>query len=91
MLTGSRAPSGCENRQGWRKGDTQVLVWRLNRTGFSVGPDGDIIPEDRIGGGPDLLSLLGSQSGFQLVGKQVHRREAWLPLPEIEMREDLAD
>ncbi len=31
---------------------------RPKRAGFSVGQDWDVVPEDRIGGGGDLSSLL---------------------------------
>ena len=37
VLKGLRARSGCEKHRGGRKGDARVL-WRLKRTGFSVGP-----------------------------------------------------
>jgi len=49
-------------------------------------PDRDIVPENRIGGGSDLLSLpgrAGSQKGFQLVRKQPGRARTLRPLPEF--------
>jgi len=50
---------------------------RLRRLGFSVWEDRHVIPEDRIGGSANLLSLPGSQGGqegFQFMGE---KRRGW--------------
>ena len=60
----------------------------------SAVPDRDSVPENRIGGGSDLLSppeRERSQKGFQLVRKQLGRGRTLWSLPQIQMPEDLAD
>lgn len=64
------------------------------RTGFSVGPDGHFIPEDRIGRGPNLLGLPRVQrgeEGLELVREEPGRRSPRGDLPEAEMVEDPVD
>ena len=67
---------------------------RMKSLGFSAVPDRDIVPENRIRGGSDFLSLPGrerSHKGFQLVRKQLGRGRTLWPLPQVQMPEDLAD
>ncbi len=67
---------------------------RVKSRGSSAVPDRDIVPENRIRGGSDFLSLPGrerSHKGFQLVRKQLGRGRTLWPLPPIQMPVDLAD
>ena len=78
------------------KGDIRVLGegFQAPSWGLEIRISWDIVPENRIGGGSDLLSLPGregSQEGVQLVREQPGRGKTLRPLPEIQMPEDPVD
>ncbi len=58
---------------------------------MTLAPDRDMVPEQRICGGADPLSLLrreGRQEGLELMRKQPGRRRTLRALPEVQMLED---
>ena len=78
---------GHKQTQGYRQG--------LESRGSSAAIDGDVVPEDGIGGGSHLLSLAGREGGqesLEFVGQEAGRGwRARRVLPQIQMLEDLAD
>ncbi len=98
--TGRAGPYGCERAsragmsvRGTEKRHTDIAR-RVKSRDSSLIPDRDLIPENRIRGGSDFLSLPGrerSHKGFQLVRKQLGRGRTLRPLPQIQMPEDLPE
>ena len=73
--------------------DTQVLdpAWA---PGGSVFPNWDVVPEERVAGGSDGLSLLGRKRGqeaLEFVGEESGWGRALGLLPEIEVLEDVSN
>ena len=59
------------------------IGWRVKSLGSSAVVKRDVVPEHRVCGGSDLLSLFGrerSQKGLQLVGEEPGRRRTLRPL-----------
>jgi len=81
------------SRRGCEKGESEDAR-RLRRLGFSVSEDRHVIPEDRIRGSANLLSLPGSrggQEGFQFMGE---KRRGWRTrrvFPQLQMPKDFAN
>ncbi len=93
-------------KRGWerRRGDAKGPVGRENRhrdmasplksSSSSVGPIRNLVPEERVVGGSNGLSLLGGkfrQKVFQLLRKQPGWGRPLRPLPLLQMRQNPAD